>query len=545
MSSLRLIASFNAELFGKNLSNREYVTSVVTPPYASFHQEIYNYREEDVSIVWAPLETVSTEYQKAQMLEASDHEAILLQVKSFANQLIQLAESCQTLLVVLFSAPTFDRGYSLLEFKSGLGLRGITLRANALLIETLQHLDNVFLLEAKESTEPPRRIVKNWLVMKSRYMQGTILNLGDQIEHFLGLQKRTAKKLIISDLDNTLWGGVIGDDGVEGIRLGGHDPVGEGFVMVQRYLLQQRNRGVLLAISSKNDEETVRTAFSEHQEMLVSLDDFSSVRINWNDKVQNILSIVDELNIGLDSVVFLDDSDFEKGNVKERLPEVFVPDLGDDVYKNIELLTSLQCFDALALTDEDRQRSELYKSEKKRQKFITETGGSKDYLENLKVEITAEPVGSSNLKRVCQLLNKTNQFNLKTRRWSEAELKQCLEDRSCSFWAFHVGDKFGNLGLVAVISWRNTEDTLVVEDFVLSCRAFGRQIEDWILWFALDLASIEDVSRLELELIPTKKNGPTRTFLDRLQGFESNENLYFLDIDQLPAPTSISHSVKG
>jgi FkbH-like protein len=329
-----------------------------------------------------------------------------------------------------------------------------------------------------------------------------------------------ARKLIILDLDDTLWGGVVGDVGWEGIRLGGHDPVGEAFGDFQAQLKALRNRGVLLGIVSKNEESAAVEAITRNPEMRLRLDDFAGWRINWSDKVSNIRALALELNLGLQSVVFIDDNPVERSRVREALPELLVPEWPDDKLLYGKALLDLDCFDVPTISEEDLQRTQLYAAERKRQAIREEVKSFDEWLPTLGMKVIVERLSPSNLPRTAQLLNKTNQMNLSTRRMTEGELATWADQDNHWVWTFRVADRFGDSGLTGIVSIVREGSSATIADFVLSCRVMGRRVEETMLHFVAGATRQLGMKQLKATYAPTARNKVCLTFWKECSGFE-------------------------
>jgi len=324
------------------------------------------------------------------------------------------------------------------------------------------------------------------------------------------------RKVLAIDLDNTLWGGVVGEDGVAGLKLG-HEFPGNVHLRIQREVLELRNRGVLLVLLSKNNEADVREVFDSLPDMLLKWEDFAVRKIDWNHKHENLRDAARELGLGLDSFAFLDDSDYEREQMHQFIPEVLILNETPDPLHTLRSLWETDAFDSLAVTDEDRQRHRDYSIRAAR-----DVGAHRDdleaFLKSLEMEATIEEIGSSNMERVVAMLGKTNQFNLTTRRHSRAQVQSMLELSGSIALALRLRDKFGDQGIVALLlAIPSGEDaTLLVDSFLVSCRALGRGLED-ALWAAMvGRASQQSVRRLEAEYISTAKNGIVADLYDRL-----------------------------
>jgi FkbH-like protein len=349
-------------------------------------------------------------------------------------------------------------------------------------------------------------------------------------------------KALALDLDNTLWGGVVGEDGVAGLKLG-HEFPGNVHLRVQRELLELRNRGVLLVLLSKNNEADARQAFDSLPDMLLKWDDFVVRKINWRHKHENLRDAARELGLGLDSFALIDDSDYEREQMHQFIPEVLVLNESSDPLHMLRSLWETDAFDSLALSDEDRQRHHDYAARAARN-VEAHPHDLEGFLKSLEMETTIETVGTANLDRVVTMLGKTNQFNLTTRRHSRAQVQSMLESPASIALALRLRDKFGDQGIVAVLLAVPTSDegTLSIDSFLVSCRALGRGVED-ALWAAMvKCAHQQGVRRLEAEYVPTAKNGIVARLYDRfgLQRLEHGSSVIRYALEPLGSAKSPS-----
>ena len=350
-----------------------------------------------------------------------------------------------------------------------------------------------------------------WYHTKTLWHKSVYERLAELTAVFIHQLKGGVVKLIVCDLDDTLWGGIVGDDGWQNLQLGGHDSVGEAFADVQQQLLEWKRRGVMLAIVSKNEEQTALEAIRRHPEMKLKEEDFVSWKINWNDKADNIQALSGELNIGLQHIMFLDDNPAERIRVKQALPEVIVPELP---LNKLEVPFYLKnCLNVPLLnriSNEDKERTALYRQEKARKQMAAMLSSKEDWLRSLEMKITFTPLKEENLMRAAQLLNKTNQMNLRTRRMNEQELWRWAKTIGNMFYTITVEDKFGAAGLTGLLGMRIEKNRLLLEDFVLSCRVMGRDVEASMITFALKQAAKLGLDYVIAELIPTDKNNPCK-----------------------------------
>jgi len=360
----------------------------------------------------------------------------------------------------------------------------------------------------------------------------------------LAAARGQSRKLIVVDLDNTLWGGIVGDDGWENLELGRTSAKGEAYVEFQRSLLALKRRGIILGICSKNEEEVALEAIDKHPEMILRRDDFAGWQINWNDKAANLKALVEELNLGLQSVVFLDDEPIEQTRVVESWPEVLVPDWPKDPATYATKLRSLRCFDMVHLTLEDHLRSEQYLAERHRRSSQQTAASMNDWLAKLDLQVKASKLDSISLQRAAQLLNKTNQFNLTTRRMSEAELDGWSQKASHHVYVFRVQDRFGDYGLTALASLSISGTTAEIIDFLMSCRVMGRAVESAALHYLSTQASNLKCTWLQGKHIPTAKNKPCQKVLPDA-GFVPRDQRWQFDLRQtiaLPEHITLTYS---
>jgi len=392
---------------------------------------------------------------------------------------------------------------------------------------------------------------RKWLTVRLPISASHLNHMVREWMRFLHPLTGKIAKVLVVDLDNTLWGGVIGEDGITGIQLGTEYP-GAAYQAVQRVLLDLHRRGILLAVCSKNNREEALDAIENHPGMLLKPADFIAMRVDWTDKAQNLREIASELNLGIDSLAFLDDNPIERHQVRTALPEVFVIDLPPDAMEFSRRIRDCPVFERLKLSTEDRQRGVMYQAQREREQLEQTITSREDFYRSLQQEAEISPLTKANLARIAQLTNKTNQFNLTTRRYSEQQISELVSKPGCDCYSIRVRDRFGDNGLVGVAITRQTGATAEIDTFLLSCRVIGRTVETAFLSFLADHARSNGASRLQGWFLPTKKNSPTRDFYSA-HGFRASEQngdgtLWTLDLkpDSLPAPKWIRlHIVNG
>jgi FkbH-like protein len=324
---------------------------------------------------------------------------------------------------------------------------------------------------------------------------------------------RAPRKVLCTDLDNTLWGGILGEDGIDGISTGSAFP-GNSYLEYQIYLKQLLARGILLAIASKNNETDVREAFQARSaDLALTFDDFVATRINWNDKSQSIRELAKELSVGLDSFVFVDDNPAECEAIRQQLPEVAVVAAPvEEPWKLVEILADQPFFDTAAVTEDDVNRGGEYKAQAQRAEFERTVGSRDEFLASMGIVCTFQSALHAPLPRAVQLLSKTNQFNLTTRRRSAAEIEEFASVAGGQAIAIRVHDRFGDAGVVGLALARNRGDSCYIDSLLLSCRVIGRGIETALLAYIAEQALRNGATRLVGEFIPTNKNSPCTTF---------------------------------
>ncbi len=330
------------------------------------------------------------------------------------------------------------------------------------------------------------------------------------------------KKCLVLDLDNTLWGGVIGEDGLEGIKLG-PTPEGRPFLEFQHYIISLFDRGVILAINSKNNFEDAIKVIREHPDMVLREKHFAAMRINWDDKISNIQSIAEEINIGLGSLVFLDDDKLNQEMVRTACPGVLVPILPEDPSLYLKTLMDIDDFNSLHLTDEDKNKGQMYAAQKRRKEIKKTTTDLSQYLKQLKTKVTIEKANSFTIPRISQLTQKTNQFNMTTKRYLEEEIKALAMREDMMVLSLKAEDKFGDNGITGVAIVKKGSERWEIDSFLLSCRVLGRKIEETFVAYIIEKAKKEQALILLGTFVPTQKNVPARGFFERV-GFCKSEN---------------------
>lgn len=382
---------------------------------------------------------------------------------------------------------------------------------------------------------------RKWLIARMPIAADQLIHLAREWLRFLAPLTGRIAKVATVDLDNTLWGGVIGEDGMSGIKLGSEYP-GAAYQALQRALLDLTRRGILLAVCSKNNPEEAQEALKNHPGMLLRPGDFVAMRINWNDKSQNLREIAAELNVGLDAVAFVDDNPFEREQVRNALPEVMVLHLPSDPLKYADAVRDYPAFQRLTLSEEDRRRTDLYVAQRERSQTQRNFTSKEDFFRYLEQEAEVAPLAPETLARVAQLTQKTNQFNLTTRRFTEQQISDLIADPHYRVLSLRVRDRFGDHGLVGVAITHDQGEACEIDSFLLSCRVIGRTVESAFLSSLACAAAARGCVRLNGWFLPTKKNAPAQDFYSQ-HGFQvqmknGEGSLWTFDLRQgrIPAP---------
>jgi FkbH-like protein len=363
-----------------------------------------------------------------------------------------------------------------------------------------------------------------WNIGKIPFANAFLPIYADFACRLIAAMRGKSRRCLVLDLDNTLWGGVIGDDGLEGIVLGQGDPQGEAHLEVQRAALGLRERGIVLAVSSKNNDETARLPFQKHPEMLLRENHLAVFQANWNDKATNIRSIAAELSLGLESFVFLDDNPAERRLVRDMLPEVAVPELPDDPALYARTLLAAGYFEAITFSPEDQKRADFYQDNARRVALQRSTGDLDAYLATLNMTITFQPFDEVGRARIAQLISKSNQFNLTTRRYSEAQVGEIEADPNCFTLQVRLVDTFGDNGMISVIICRRDAAVWQIDTWLMSCRVLGRRVEQAVLKELVTNARSLGISRLIGTYRPTERNRLVEDHYSKL-GFTEIERL--------------------
>ena len=379
-----------------------------------------------------------------------------------------------------------------------------------------------------------------WNLAKLSFSEKYVPIFADSLCRIFAAKLGKSRRCLILDLDNTLWGGVIGDDGIEGILIGNGNPTGEAHLHLQKTLLDLRERGIILAVSSKNEDTIARKPFKEHPDMLLREEHIALFQANWTDKASNIRAIAETLSLGLESIVFLDDNPAERMQVRRELPEVAVPELPKEPALYARTLIAAGYFESISFSAEDGKRADFYQDNAKRVEILNQSSNIDDYLMSLEMKMTLTPFDAAGRSRISQLINKSNQFNLTTKRYSEMEVKKFEEDRFFYTRQIRLKDVFGDNGMISVIICKKGSDVWTIDTWLMSCRVLGRRVELAALQDIILNAKKAGVKILIGKYYPTSRNVIVKDHYNKL-GFtntsvdEGNET-WELDINNYESP---------
>ncbi len=557
-SNFLLVSDFNLQNLASLLLKREtgFALDIRTAAFGQVMQLLLSREAStwpvdlDGTLLWTSPEAISPSYGKALRYEEFSAESVLGEVDEFAHALTSIPAHVRHIFVPTWSScHALDTRRGLLDMHPRLGIAALLMKMNLRLAEVALRDSRIHLFDSMRwiASQGDRAYDERlWYLSKTPFSIGVFREAARDLVAALRALQGKSRKLVILDLDDTVWGGIVGDVGWRNLRIGGHDPVGEAYRDFQLELRGLTRRGILLAIVSKNQEHIALEAIRSHPDMALRLEDFAAWRINWEDKAANVAELAAELNLGLEAAVFLDDSPVERARVRQALPSVLVPEWPSNPIDFPRALRALDCFDAPVVSDEDRNRTAMYVSERKRKELRTTLVSIDEWLMTLNVAVSVEPLDDANLERAVQLLNKTNQMNLRARRLSSREFRSWSTAPDNRVLIFRITDKFGDYGLTGIgsLHFDRSSHRASVEDFVLSCRVMGRKVENAMLHVLCKCAREAGMRELSADPAPTAKNLPCRQFFEAAavhtgpskSGFSWNLNTDF----PLPAALRLS-----
>ena len=454
------------------------------------------------------------------------------ELSTLINSFVKKSQS--KLILSNFVPPTYSP-YGIFESKMNYGLQEMITDLNQKLLNEFKNNPLVFIFDFNGfvTNQGQNNIFdyRQYYLGDVKISLEKIPYLANQLIGFVKPILGLNKKCIVLDLDNTLWGGIIGEDGFNGIKLSHNEPIGKSFIEFQKYLLSLHKRGIILAVNSKNNLDDAMKVIREHPNMILREENFACLKINWNDKVTNLKEISQEINIGLDSIVFFDDDKINRDFVRSVLPEVLTIEIPEDPSQYVPTLLELTDFNVTKITTEDKQRGKMYLEQRERIELQKTTTDLQEYLKKLNIKLFIKNADEFSIPRISQLTLKTNQFNLTTKRYQEEDIRNFSNDEKKIVGCARVEDKFGDNGITGVfIVDKENKKEWIVDTFLLSCRVIGRGIEEGIMNHIVSLAKKENVSKITASFVPTKKNLPAESFLPTF-GFEKKNNQFVFNIE--------------
>jgi FkbH-like protein len=494
-----------------------------------FSSELYAFNPEIIIISKSTHKLVSNFYATA----ASERNCFAQKTVQHINSLIYSINSSLTANIILLNFSECNDGvFGNYANKIDTSFLYQVRKLNLLLMEEAQKQQGLFICDVQQLTNQYglKQAVdhKNLLTADLTWSLDFIPVLAKNIVDIIEALKGSFKKCLILDLDNTIWGGVIGDDGIEGIQLGSLG-IGKAFSQLQGWIKELGRRGIILCVCSKNTEHLVKEVFEKHPDMILKLEDIAVFAVNWENKVDNIHFIKATLNIGFDSIVFLDDNPFEREMVKSAIPELTVPELPEDPADYLSFLQDLNLFETASYTEEDQQRTILYQQEAERVFFQQVYNKEDDYLVSLQMQAEVHSLNGFTIPRAAQLSQRSNQYNLRTVRYSEAELTAIAAAEDYLSFVVSLQDKFGDYGFISLIVLRKISlNKLFIDTWIMSCRVLKRSLENFILNHIISIAKSNNCTSLIGEYKPTAKNELVKEHYQNL-GFQSRDGVWYLD----------------
>jgi FkbH-like protein len=524
------------------------LASIYEGPYNQYSQEILNVNSNfykfkpDIVFLIIDSRDVFDELYHFPYLKPIDQKKLgVIEKISEINYLVDFftKQSNATMILSNLNIPN-DSTYGISEQKLDYGLSDMIQEFNSTLNFKYKNSEHIAILNfnsfvskhGEDNIFDPKQYFFGDIRINMKFLP----YFGEEIMKFLISFLGLTKKCLVLDLDNTLWGGIVGEDGFNGIKLG-PEPPGNVFVEFQKNILSLHQRGIILAINSKNNFDDAMQIIREHPYMILNESHFSSIKINWNDKVSNMKQIAEELNIGLDSIVFLDDDKVNQEFVKSVLPDVFVPELPEDPSMYSKYLQNLIQFSTLNITKEDKQRGKMYAQQKIRNELKISSPDLTTFLKKLNLKISIKKVDSFSLPRVSQLILKTNQFNLTTKRYQESEINLMINDPNFFIGYVNVKDKFGDNGITGVfIIKKESKKIWIIDTFLLSCRVMGRDIEKGMFVYIVNEARKQNIDQIKSKFISTQKNKPIEDFLPNCNFKKEGDYWTYMIESELPFP---------
>ncbi len=536
--TVAVLANFTAEPLAPILAARGLPSRLLITPYVGgfdlWNQEVLTpdsglrRRDPEVVVMALRLESLCPSFS-TRFLELTSEEirGLVAETAARIEEALTAFRTWSRAKVLLHSVPLpTDRALGVLDAHSPLGQSAAIHRLNERLRRVAETIPDVWIVDVdrlvaslgEQHFYDPRL----WAVAKMPFTPTALHALAEEYLRYFRAFTGLVRKVLVLDLDGTLWGGILGEDGPEGIQLGDRYP-GSAYLEFQQAVLTLHRRGVVLAVNSKNNMDDVREVFEKHPAMVLRPEHFAAMRVNWQDKVTNMLELAEELRLGIESFVFMDDSNVECERMRQALPEVLTIHLEGESADRAGSLKRVGVFDSLSYSEEDRNRGAFYRGEVERAQLRKSVQSLDDFYRSLEMELTIQPIGAATMARAADLSQRTNQFNLTTRRYTRDELAAAIAYPGCEAYGFRLTDRFGDNGLIAFAILEGQGQTLTISSLLMSCRVLKRTAEDAVLAFLVERAHERGATEIAGRYRPTKKNGQVADFYPT-HGFSSVED---------------------
>lgn len=528
---------------GAHLISKKFKPCIAVAPFNQLRQICHDYKQvlgrndlDAIALLWR-VEDLFPDILAACLDNPAPVEDLLRELKELAGSVGRLRKSFNGTLIV--STPPYPLlpGFELLDIRQALEGMAVFSAVLQFWTQEIARLERVRILDlhglmlslgTKHAHDS-----RKWLLYRQPYTETFWQEIGRLLGRILAAEKISPKKCIALDLDNTLWGGIIGEDGLQGIQLGDDFP-GKAYRDFQQTLVCLKKKGVLLAVASKNNPEDVYEVFDKHDAMILSRKDFAALEIHWDSKVESIRRVAKKLNIGLDSIIFVDDSAKEIGEISERLPDVTCVVVPEELAELSDLFAETDFFDFAEITDEDRRRTEMMAADSARLE-IQEAMSEEEFRKSLNLKIEVFAAQKQHLARVTQLINKTNQFNLTTVRRTQDEVEELVGSKDALVLGMDIKDKYGDYGLVGVTILKKKAKSCVIDTLLMSCRVLGRGAEETLIAKLAEAAKSLGCDEIRGRYIATSKNAMVKDFYRHFNfQHEPQTDEWFVRITEAP-----------
>ncbi len=520
---LILISKYNLDLLNQIINNQNLNNQKIECSNFNGNLEIFlmngkSFSKNDYGFIFEDISDISNEFKKALNNEVVNFKKFENEVKNYCKLIIKLKKNISKIFISNFEIYEKSNLLNIFtHFRKEKGPSYLINKANNIVADFIDDSEDIFLINNSQLSNIKINY-SNYYTAKFPVEIDDIKKIANNLINGILNLKGDSKKLIICDLDNTLWGGILGDIGYEKINLGGHDLIGEAHRDLQLFLKYLKNQGTMLAISSKNEMKNVEEVFEKNENMILTLNDFVEIKCNWDDKAKNIDEILKSINVTSSHVVFIDDSRVERERIKNVFPDIECPEYFENILTANENFFREKWFHNPYFTKEDKNRTASYLASKVIKKIDNKNISNKElnnWIKKLNVKVLKKDLNKNNSKRTIQLFNKTNQLNSMTRRLTEKELKNWLKKNKANINLYYVSDKFAEYGLTVILTYKKNKNKIEIYDFLMSCRIAGRNVESQII----KKLSEKNKKKIEINFKHSKKNKPMYDLLIKL-GFK-------------------------